>query len=414
MNTIEALQHPQLIPYQISKMDVWEDKPYYLVRFDNGLQMKVSEKVLKIFEHLNGRNSLSSISRNISEQYEEPLQTSELESLVHHLLMQKGVIIGNEKIPEHSSAIRFRTPLFNAGRLEKLSTPFQKCFSLTGLIVFAILFLFALSSYFYILTKGTIHAHASSVSFWVITFVMIVLSALVHEFGHITAAFRYDVKPKDMGIGLFFLAPVLFVDLSNAWKASRKQRVIIDLGGIYFQLWIFILYQLFTILTDSTFIFTANHFILLSIISNLNPLLRLDGFWVLTDFLGIPNLHTRTFTLLREGFMGFVFRRQEYKAAFKHNLGRMNANFKKVFLAYSLLYLVVVSIAFIYMIRLAVSFVPLLYSWNWSQFKGLAVVLLILIVHFMIVLAKKIKRKKGKSVAPGTTGSGDSESQEGL
>ncbi|MDQ0497132.1 site-2 protease family protein [Paenibacillus brasilensis] len=64
--------------------------------------------------------------------------------------------------------------------------------------------------------------------------ILLLLSILFHEFGHVVAAYRYGIRPRDIGIGLYMLVPVMFVDLSEAWKLPRKQRVVIDFAGIYF------------------------------------------------------------------------------------------------------------------------------------------------------------------------------------
>ncbi|ETT59685.1 peptidase [Paenibacillus sp. FSL F4-0122] len=406
MNAIAATKYPQLIPYIIHEMDVWEEGARYLVHFDNGLQMKVTEKILTIFNCMDGKKSLLEISEQLLEKYEVAPRLEELQYLLEHLLTEKGIVVGSEKIAEHSSAIRFRTPLLNASRLEGCSQPFQHLFSLKGICIFGVLMSIALYNYIINLSLSANKADLGSYLFWIITFFMILFSAIFHEFGHTVAAFKYNVKPRDMGIGLFFLAPVLFVDLSDAWKASRKERVVIDLGGIYFQLWIFIIYELSSIITGSNILFTANHFILLSIISNLNPLLRLDGFWVLTDILGIPNLHTRTFTLVKQGLLGYVCRKRLFREKFRLNIINMSSTYKKVFLAYSSLYLIVFSIALMYMLRFIFSFTSLLHSWNWTNFKGLLIVIVILILHFTILLIKKINRKKENSVDCRTTDSG--------
>lgn len=331
MSAIAAITYPQLIPYKIQEMDVWEDGTRYLVHFDNGLRMKVTEKIATIFNYMDGKNSINEISELLSDKYQISAHPEELQYLLEHLLTEKGIVVGKEKIAKHSSAIRFRTPLFNAGRLEGVSRYFQPLYSLTGVCVFGVFICIALYSYVYKLNHAALQADLNSYLFWGITFLMILFSAIIHEFGHTVAAFRYKVKPKDMGIGLFFLAPVLFVDLSDAWKASRKQRVVIDLGGIYFQLWIFILYEISSIIIGSSILFTANHFILLSIISNLNPLLRLDGFWVLTDMLGIPNLHTRTFTLMKQGLLGYVCMKPLAREKFRATILSMSSVYKKFF-----------------------------------------------------------------------------------
>ena len=120
------------------------------------------------------------------------------------------------------------------------------------------------------------------------------LSGMVHEFGHATALARYGGKRAEIGIGIYICFLALFVDLSEAWRLTNRQRVTVDLAGIYFQ-------GLTLIFLATAFASTgapvwACAFLLtdIQIAANLNPLLRLDGYWALADGLGIPNLRRRS------------------------------------------------------------------------------------------------------------------------
>ncbi|MCU4960956.1 site-2 protease family protein, partial [Bacillus paranthracis] len=75
-----------------------------------------------------------------------------------------------------------------------------------------------------------------SVYKFTIAILLLLFSIIIHELGHIVAAYRYKIQPKDVGMGLYMMRPVLFVDLSDTWRLPRRQRVVIDLGGIYFEL----------------------------------------------------------------------------------------------------------------------------------------------------------------------------------
>lgn len=81
--------------------------------------------------------------------------------------------------------------------------------------------------------------------------------------------------------------------VSNIWKLRRKQRIVVDLAGIYFQLLFLlpiILVHFMTNLDLKYVIYAIN----LSFLFDLNPFFRFDGYWVFTDLLGIANLRQRT------------------------------------------------------------------------------------------------------------------------
>ncbi len=122
------------------------------------------------------------------------------------------------------------------------------------------------------------------------------VSAIVHELGHASAVARNGVSPGHIGFGLYWFFPVFYTDVNAAWKLPPRQRIMVDLGGIYFQL------LLVAGLTPLAFMGPAVEtmrllilFNLYSVLQNLNPIFKMDGYWLLADVAQIPNLHGKTF-----------------------------------------------------------------------------------------------------------------------
>jgi putative peptide zinc metalloprotease protein len=120
------------------------------------------------------------------------------------------------------------------------------------------------------------------------------LSGMLHEFGHATALARFGGRSAEIGIGIYICFLALFVDLSEAWRLTNRQRVAVDLAGIYFQGITLIFLSIAFALTGSPVWACAFLLTDIQIAANLNPLLRLDGYWALADGLGIPNLRRRS------------------------------------------------------------------------------------------------------------------------
>lgn len=119
---------------------------------------------------------------------------------------------------------------------------------------------------------------------------------IVHESGHAIAAKRNGVRVGDAGIMLFLFAPMAYVDVTDAWRLrNRWSRVQIALGGVYFEAWtaIFAVFA-FALMPDGLARHAAAQWIMIagpaSWLVNANPLLRLDGYYALSDALNIPNL----------------------------------------------------------------------------------------------------------------------------
>ena len=132
-----------------------------------------------------------------------------------------------------------------------------------------------------------------------VVLMLCIASILAHELGHAAALARYGGSPSGIGFGLFILLPVFYADVSQAWKLRRMQRVVVDLGGVYFQQIFFVLAAIVSVLFgDSSLRAVCIGIDVMTLIA-LNPALRFDGYWVLTDWLGLSNLHRSTSLYLR-------------------------------------------------------------------------------------------------------------------
>lgn len=141
-----------------------------------------------------------------------------------------------KKKASHHSAITFRIAIFHASYLKKASKYFEFLFFRGVFVLFSIFFSISLIHYFFQANTENISNTFGSVYKFTIAILLLLFSIIIHELGHIVAAYRYKIQPKDVGMGLYMMRPVLFVDLSDTWRLPRRQRVVIDLGGIYFEL----------------------------------------------------------------------------------------------------------------------------------------------------------------------------------
>jgi len=125
----------------------------------------------------------------------------------------------------------------------------------------------------------------------------------LHELGHGYAATRYGCRVTTMGVALIVLFPVLFTDTTDSWKlTSRRKRLIIGIAGVAVEISIAAIATfLWAILEDgplrSTAFFVATTSWMMSLLVNLNPLMRFDAYYLLADALGIQNLQSRSFAI---------------------------------------------------------------------------------------------------------------------
>ncbi|MBV7407466.1 M50 family metallopeptidase [Maritimibacter sp. DP1N21-5] len=128
---------------------------------------------------------------------------------------------------------------------------------------------------------------------------------VIHEFGHVLAATRFKVRLRGAGVNLIGLYPIPFVDCSEAdLSATRWQRILISAAGILTDialgLVLFIAWHLVSnpeaqLVIGRAFLFSVFN----SLVFNANPLMRMDGYFILSDLLSRRNLATDASAALR-------------------------------------------------------------------------------------------------------------------
>ncbi len=142
----------------------------------------------------------------------------------------------------------------------------------------------------------------------------LVLVKIVHEFGHAYTATRYGCRVPTMGVAFLVLFPVLYTDTTDAWRLHRRrQRLFIGAAGIIVELAIAgVATFLWSFMPDggarSAVFILATLTWITSLLVNLNPFMRFDGYYLLADMLGVENLQARGFAMgkwrLREILFG--------------------------------------------------------------------------------------------------------------
>ena len=155
-------------------------------------------------------------------------------------------------------------------------------------------------------------------SFWVCLAVV----KIIHEFGHGLTAKHFGGEVHEMGILFLVLTPALYCDVTDSWLLPNKwKRIWISAAGIYVEcflariatfVWWYSTPGLLNSLAMATmFICSVN-----TILFNANPLLRYDGYYVLADWLEIPNLRIKSTQffgyLVQEKVLGLEIPVQSY------------------------------------------------------------------------------------------------------
>ncbi|HEX9750143.1 MAG TPA: efflux RND transporter periplasmic adaptor subunit [candidate division Zixibacteria bacterium] len=145
---------------------------------------------------------------------------------------------------------------------------------------------------------------------WRLTSIPLVLAAIfviaiVHEFGHALTLKYYGGSIHEMGFLLLYFQPSFYSNISDSYLLSgRRPRVYVGLAGLFFQgLLTAVAVFMWRVVEPgnwlSDFLWVIPAISLLLFLFNLNPLIKLDGYYLLVDALGIPNLRDKSFAYWR-------------------------------------------------------------------------------------------------------------------
>ncbi len=121
---------------------------------------------------------------------------------------------------------------------------------------------------------------------------------ILHEFSHALACKKYGGEVRETGLVLILFAPLAYVDVTSSWRfRSKWQRIHAAAAGMYAELAVAAVAALLWTGTDSAVLGHLFHSIILmagltTLVFNLNPLMRFDGYYILADLLEIPNLYS--------------------------------------------------------------------------------------------------------------------------
>ena len=272
----------------------------------------VSDEIKLLIEILKKHNS------NINEAYNDFIEQFEYVSKEEFSQIIEQNIINLELDHEHiesnkkeKSFILFETKILSKENSAKLSKIIQPLYRPSFFwIVFALLFSLSIYNVF---TIAEIHLEKKYILFLFLTYI---LTALIHEIGHIAACNRFTKKNGEIGIGVYFIFPVFYSNITPIWTATKQQRIITNLAGVYIQLYIVAFFYFIYLITGNIQIQNVVAISTVVILYQLIPFIRTDGYWILSDITNSPNLLSNS----SEEVIKFFKNPLKYKITNKTNL----------------------------------------------------------------------------------------------
>jgi putative peptide zinc metalloprotease protein len=127
-------------------------------------------------------------------------------------------------------------------------------------------------------------------AFMLLTVALLLASALFHECGHAAGCHYGGARPGAIGVGLYVVFPCFYTNVTDAYRLNKIGRLRTDLGGIYFNGIFIVVLGCTYLMTDYPPLLAAAVLVHAQILQQLLPTLRMDGYYIVADLVGVPNL----------------------------------------------------------------------------------------------------------------------------
>jgi putative peptide zinc metalloprotease protein len=280
--------------------------PPALVRRSDGQTLQLTPLLYQLLEAIDGRRDHAEIAEDVGRSSGRHVTSEQVRMLVDDRLRPLGLIQqadGTDPVLRRSDpllglALKFK--ITNPRTTHRLTDPFRFLFRPAVVPVIVVGFL---AVTWWVFFERGLAASAYDAferpQLLLLVFVVTVLSAGFHEFGHAAAARYGGAEPGVMGAGLYLVWPAFYTDVTDSYRLGRTGRVRTDLGGLYFN-------ALVVVLTFAWWYYSGWEALLLLVATQimqmtqqLLPLLRFDGYHVLADLAGVPDLYHRMRPTLR-------------------------------------------------------------------------------------------------------------------
>ena len=274
-------------------------EPHFIARRADGQVIQLSHLLFLTAGHVDGRRDVAEIARLVGEDYGKTVSAGNVETL-----LEKLVPLGIVKPPDGADAqlgradpmlaLKFRTRVVPERLVRFLTFVLRPLF--WPPIVLGVIAGLVAMDFFVFGTHGVAQGMRQmlySPALMLAAFGLLVLSAMFHECGHATACRYGGATPGAMGMGIYIVWPALYTDVTDAYRLSRGGRLRTDLGGLYFN-------TIFMLGTLGVYFLTGQEWLLIVILAQhmemihqLLPFLRLDGYYIIADLTGVPDMFMR-------------------------------------------------------------------------------------------------------------------------
>ncbi|MBW3574781.1 MAG: DivIVA domain-containing protein [Actinobacteria bacterium] len=281
-------------------------EPKYLLRRADGQVVQLPWLLYLVACELDGRSDAHQVADRVSARAGREVSAANVTFLAEQRLAPLGVLEprAGEVAPtpkgSHLFALGLRAALFPAGLVRAATKPFLALFH-PAVVVGALVALAVLDGWLFLVRGfGTevVEVLTDPVLFAALAGFQI-FSGVFHELGHSTACRYGGASPGKVGVGIYLVWPVYYSDVTDSYRLSRLGRLRTDLGGVYFNVVLVLVLAGAYLATGWEPLLVAIVLEQFDIVYQFLPFLRLDGYYVVSDLIGVPDLFGRIGPILR-------------------------------------------------------------------------------------------------------------------
>ena len=270
-----------------------------LVRREDGQVLQLTPLLYGILEAVDGRSTSAEVAEIVSAKVDRHLRPADLEHLIEHKLAPLGLAASSTPLPTSAPrarpllAVHGRVRVTDPERTRRLATPFTWLYQ--PLVLVLMTCAAALCIGWVLFDRGLAGPAREALyepQLLLVVLLLTIASTAFHELGHASACIYGGARPGSMGAGLYLFWPAFYTDVTDAYRLERAGRLRVDLGGIYFN-------GVFAVLATGAWWLTGWDALLLVVpiqllqsLRQLPPLIRLDGYHILADLVGVPDLYS--------------------------------------------------------------------------------------------------------------------------
>ncbi|HWG95220.1 MAG TPA: hypothetical protein VNU66_13470, partial [Mycobacteriales bacterium] len=268
-----------------------------LVRRADGQTLQVTPLLYALLACLDGARDAEALADALGERTGRLVTAADVEQLLESRLRPQGLLAdaaGSAPAVRRASpllALRLKVVVTDPAVTARLTAPFAALFR--PWVVLPVLVAFAATVWWALLERGlagAAHQAFHEPGLLLLVFALTVASAGFHELGH-AAACRYGgATPGAMGAGLYLVWPAFWTDVDDSYRLSRWGRLRVDLGGLYFNALVTVAVAAAALATGTDALLLVVATQLLQMARQLAPFVRADGYHLLADLTGVPDL----------------------------------------------------------------------------------------------------------------------------